>query len=190
MLRAMRERRDRRAAAHALYTAVVAQARDPGFYTDYRVADTVDGRFDLIALHAFLLLGRLKAETEEAGKAAEAAALAQEVFDLMFGDMDRSLREMGVGDLSVGKKVKAMAKAFYGRVDAYDAGLKATDDGTLEGALARNLYRGAPPDAPTLGALARYLRQQAFELSRCEIGRLLRGEFRFKPPEAMERSAH
>jgi cytochrome b pre-mRNA-processing protein 3 len=103
--------------ADRLYAGIVARAREPVFYSELEVPDTVDGRFELVALHAFLVLQRLKAER------AAAKALAQAVFDLMFADFDRALREMGTGDLSVGKEVRRMAEAFYGRVAAYERAL-------------------------------------------------------------------
>src|ERR1700752_3618558 len=100
------------AAAELAYARVVEQARQPGFFTDCGVPDTIDGRFELICLHAFLYLHRLKRE----GK--RGAPLGQRFFDTMFADFDRSLREMGTGDLSVGREVKRMAQGFYGRVAA------------------------------------------------------------------------
>ena len=99
-----------------LYGAAVAAARDPFLYTALRVPDTLDGRFDMIGLHTFLLIQRLKREP------APGPALAQAVFDAMFSDMDINLREMGVGDLSVGRKVRVMWEAFHGRAAAYADG--------------------------------------------------------------------
>ena len=124
-----------------LYKIVVAQARNPGFYRDCAVPDTLDGRFEMIALHLFLVLHRLKG-----GDPATAAA-AQDLHDLFFADMDQSLREMGAGDLGVGKRVKQMAKGFYGRIAAYEAGLEGDGD-ALEQALRRNLYGTTDPPAP------------------------------------------
>src|SRR5262249_18572993 len=116
-----------------LYGAVVAQARRPAFYLRFGVPDTLDGRFDMIALHVFLVMRRLKAEGEEG------RALSQALANRFFADLDRSLREMGVGDLGVGRRVKVMAKAFYGRIAAYEAGLNSGDTALGE-ALKRNLY--------------------------------------------------
>lgn len=169
-------------AASRLYGLVVERARDPDFYTRLGVADTVDGRFDMIALHAFLLLHRLKAEDSAA-----AAGLAQALFDLMFGDMDRNLREMGVGDLSVGRKVKDMAKAFNGRVAAYDAGLAAGGDAALRDALARNLYRGADPGLDRLRVMAAYVRRTALALAPQPLAALGQGLVTFGPPPGEER---
>ena len=114
-----------RDAARALYKTAVARARDPVFYARYAVPDSLDGRFDMIALHVFLVLHRLKQEGDPT------KALAQILFDTMFADMDESLRELGVGDLSVGRRVKTMAEALYGRIAAYQAALDADDEDEL-----------------------------------------------------------
>src|SRR5260370_7992170 len=128
-----------REAAEIAYGRVVEHAGQPGFFLDGRVPDTVDGRFELICLHAFLYLHRLKREQKRG------APLGQRFFDTMFADFDRSLREMGTGDLSVGREVRRMAQAFYGRVDAYERGL-ADDDSVLQPALAPHLFGTPPPD--------------------------------------------
>lgn len=130
------------AAAHNLYTALVTMSRRPALYTDGGVADTVDGRFDLIVLHLCLILERLRRDPEGSlSRQTETPLL--EVF---FADMDQALREMGVGDLSVGRRVHDMAGAFFGRVRAYEAALAAHDGGggaePLLDAIRRNLYRG------------------------------------------------
>ncbi|MTJ80771.1 MAG: hypothetical protein F8N37_07120 [Telmatospirillum sp.] len=164
-------------AAGALYQAAVAQARRPEFYLSLGVADTVDGRFDLLALHAFLLLHRLG----EIGR--DAKGLSQEVFDLMFADMDANLREMGVSDLAVGGRVKTMAKAFYGRVSAYDAGLTREDG--LHDALLRNLYRGTSPGAAILDAMVDYTRASASLLAGQAIEALRAGRVQFADPPAL-----
>ena len=127
------ERKSAREAADIAYRRIVKQARSPVFFTDYGVPDTLDGRFELICLHAFLYFHRLKEDRPRAGR------FCQSVFDRMFADFDCSLREMGVGDLSVGKHVTHMARAFYGRVLSYEAAL-ASDDSVLAAALARNLF--------------------------------------------------
>ncbi|KAF0113042.1 MAG: CBP3 protein mitochondrial precursor [Rhodospirillaceae bacterium] len=142
--------------AQNLYALIVAQARLPVFYTHFGVADTVDGRFDMIVLHVVVLLHRLNKETG-------AATLAQALFDEMFGDMDRSLREMGVSDLRIGGTVKTMARAFQGRHAAYDAALESPDDQALEKALWRNVYRGRVP-LEGAAALAGYVRAAAARL--------------------------
>src|SRR5258708_7132357 len=140
-------------AAALAYRRVVEQARQPGFFVDAGVPDTLDGRFELICLHAFLYLHRLKREQPRA------APVGQRFFDTMFADFDRSLREMGTGDLSVGREVKRMAEAFYGRVAAYERGL-AGGDSALRPALARNLFGTMRPNRALLEAMAGYVRRE------------------------------
>jgi len=164
-----------REAAELAYGRVVEQARQLGFFVNCGVPDTVDGRFELICLHAFLYLHRLKREQPQA------APLGQRFFDTMFGDFDRSLREMGTGDLSVGREIKRMAQAFYGRVGAYEHGL-AGDDWVLQQALARNLFGTAPPDPSCLAAMAGYVRREAARLSRQGADELLAGRISFGDP--------
>src|SRR6266702_5266756 len=147
-----------REAAELAYDRIVEHARQPGFFIDGGVPDTVDGRFELICLHAFLYLHRLKREQQRA------APLGQWFFDTMFADFDRSLREMGTGDLGVGREVKRMAQAFYGRVAAYEEGL-AGDDSVLQPALARNLFGTAPSSPVRLEAMAGYVRREATQLN-------------------------
>jgi cytochrome b pre-mRNA-processing protein 3 len=139
-----------------IYNAIVEQARRPQFYESFDVPDTIDGRFDLIVLHAGLYLPRLKAVRSE-GK-----ALAQAAFDQMFANLEVNLRELGAGDMSVPKKMKGMLSAFYGRATAYDTAIKEGDTTALRAALHRNVYRGAEIAAPKLDALATYVRA-AFE---------------------------
>ncbi|HEY8613717.1 MAG TPA: ubiquinol-cytochrome C chaperone family protein [Roseomonas sp.] len=131
----------------ALYTAAVSAARDPSLFGEEAVPDTLEGRFDLIALHAALMVRRLHRDPDPRGP-----ALAQAVFDAMFADMDLNLREMGVGDMSIGKRVRRMWEAFHGRALAYEAALEAGDSAALEAALARNVWSGEPPEgaAPRL----------------------------------------
>lgn len=163
MFAALMSHRRRRHAAEGLYVSAVAQARSPVFFEAYGVPDTVDGRFDMIAIYVFLLIRRIKAE-----KSLESVAFAQEIFDALFRDMDRNLREMGVGDLSVGKHIKGMAKAYYGRVVAYGPAVDSGDIQSLEEALLRNLYRNAekPPDPVQSGAMAFWVIQTSEHMAR------------------------
>ena len=160
-------------AAAALYSEIVGQARRPAFYLEGGVADTVDGRFDLVALHAYLVMRRLKTEDDP-----RAADLSQALFDHMFRDMDNAIREIGVSDLSVGRKVKQMAKAFYGRVAAYDEGLEKGAD-VLAAALERNLFRKTDTDPATTARLAAYVRREAEALDAQPREDLLAGTVRF-----------
>ncbi len=136
-------------AGYMLYGAAVAAARQPEFYSVLGVPDTLDGRFDLVGLHVYLVIRRLTALPQPGPK------LAQAVFDAMFTDMDVNLREMGVSDLSVGRKVKEMWEAFHGRASAYQAPLAAGDADALAEALVRNVWRGEAP-AGAAAALARH----------------------------------
>lgn len=120
---------------YQLYSKIVDQARTPAFYLEYGVADTVDGRFDMILLHLFLILQRLEEEGEGQAK------LQRQLQEAFVADMDRSLREMGVGDMSVGKQVKKMSVAWFGRAEAYRKALQLEDNNALEDALSRNVYR-------------------------------------------------
>lgn len=164
--------------ALALYEAAVAAARDPAFYERLGVPDTLDGRFDMVGLHTFLVIRRL---TRDSGPG---PALAQALFDTMFRDMDANLREIGVGDLSVKKKMKQMWEAFHGRAAAYEAALADADPAALPAALARNVWRGGP--APAAKSLARIVRTQAAALDAQEMAALTSGKVRFLPfAEAM-----
>ena len=176
---------------HALYGAIVAQARSVAFYADYRVPDTVEGRFDLIVLHLVLLLNRLGRRAENARGFGQAllgqallgqALLGQELFDAFCRDLDANLREMGVGDLAVPKRMQAFAEAFYGRQAAYLAALDAADERVFEKALARNIF----PAGNDAGAaqLARYARAAVTRLDAQDDSALIRGEVVFPSPEA------
>ncbi len=174
------QKRNRSApAANLAYEKIVAQARHPGFYLSGRVDDTVDGRFDMIVLHAYLLINRLNEDGD-----GRSSGFAQAVFDVLFEDMDRSLREMGVGDISVGKKVKMMAQVFYGRAKAYEAALKVYEQtpDELIAVLERNLF----PDREETGAatrIAAYMVGSRDHLRDLGTADLLAGECSFADPE-------
>jgi cytochrome b pre-mRNA-processing protein 3 len=172
-------RRGRREAVNSAYRAIVARAREPYFFTSWGVPDTLDGRFEVLALHAFLVLNRLKSERPAT------AEFAQDLFDTMFADLDRAVREMGATDLGVGRHVKAMARGFYGRIAAYEAGL-AGNDAALEEALARNLFGTAKPTPAQLASAASYVRGEAAALRLATAARLLAGAVPFgAPPETL-----
>ncbi len=158
-----------------LYGAAVAAAREPYCYAVQGVPDTLDGRFDLIGLHVFLLIHRLRFLPEPG------PAVAQAVFDAMFSNMDTALREMGVGDLSVGRRVRAMWEAFHGRARAYEAGLQNADSAALPTALARNIWHGTAPPPDAVDALARLTRAQHAHLAAQDATALLAGQANFLP---------
>lgn len=173
-----RARHGRRDVVHHLYADLVAQARSEEFYAPLGVPDTPEGRFEMIGLHAVLLLRRLKRE------GAQGRALGQELFDLMFADLDLNLRELGVGDLSVGRYVKRLAQNFFARIAALDAGLSEPDLGRVATMLRSNVYHGGPPPAPDqVEALARYLLELDVALAAQPAGALLEGRVRFVWPE-------
>lgn len=163
--------------AQRLYAAMSAQARRPDFYQAGGVPDTIDGRFEMVALHAFLLFRRLKGQGEKAG------AVAQAVYDVMFSDFDASIREMGAQDLGVGRRIKFMTEAMNGRFRAYEAGLARlqTQGGQveLELALKRNLYGTIEPVEECLKRMADYLKRADAALAAQPIDQLMRGVLQF-----------
>jgi len=160
----------------ALYGMIVAQARLPCFYRDYTVADTVNGRFDLIVLHLALVLDRLMPESG-------LKSLGQGLFDRFCQDMDDNLREMGVGDLKVPKEMRRMGEAFYGRAQAYRAALSAADQGqALVAAVARNIYGGASVSPAAVGRMAAYIRAAVRDLKGQDTASLAAGTLRFPDP--------
>ncbi|MEX0627917.1 MAG: ubiquinol-cytochrome C chaperone family protein [Cucumibacter sp.] len=164
-------RKDRLAeAALAVYTPIVAQSRHPGFYAEWGVADTPTGRFMMISLHMALALRRLRSEPE-------ASRFSQALFDLFFRDMDRSLREMGVGDLSIGKRIAGMTELFYGLLSSVGSALDADDSSGLAASLSRNLFDFEPNAAAKLAA---YCQVQSDTLAAQPAGAILAGELRFE----------
>jgi cytochrome b pre-mRNA-processing protein 3 len=155
--------------SEALYAAIVAAARQEKFYAVWGVPDSMDGRFDMQVLHMYLVLERLG----ESG--VEAEALRQTLTDRFFAAMDAALREVGVGDLAVGKKVRKMAEAFFGRIKAYSA---ATTENDLRDAFARNIYAGA--EAGRAGALATWTIQARQVLKTQALDAVARGDVRFE----------
>ena len=159
-----REKREKR-----LYEAIVAAARHVRFYENMGVADTIDGRFEMIVLHLFLVLNRLKGEGVE--------DLRQKLTDEFFADMDRSLRELGVSDVAVGKKVRKIAESYYGRVTAYDRALS-TGPQILEEAISRNIYPDGASEGSTR-AMTDYFRSAVKNLGAISLEKILLGELRF-----------
>ena len=164
-------RHDPRASdARRLYARIVEQARQRELFTALGVPDSLDGRFEMVVLHVFLVLHRLKQE----GPNGDAAALGQDLCDVMFADMDASLREMGAGDLGVGGRVKQMASGFAGRVAAYAQGLTGGSS-ELTLALRRNVYGTVEPDDRQVERLARYVLQSTDILGKQNLESLTSG---------------
>ena len=156
MLNAMRRSKQHKALATGLYAALARRAREPEFFARFAVKDTLDGRFDLLTLHAWLVLQRLKA--------AGAGPLSQAFVDAVFVGFDEALRELGSGDIGMGRRMKKLADAFYGRLRAYG---DAADEAAMEEALIRNLYRGA--HEPAAKAMARYVLGAKRRLGGCDV---------------------
>jgi cytochrome b pre-mRNA-processing protein 3 len=168
--------RDRSRQGAWIYNAIVEQSRRPEFYESFDVPDTLDGRFDLIVLHAGLYLPRLKAIRTEGN------ALAQAAFDQMFANLEVNLRELGVGDMGVPRRVKSMLSAFYGRAAAYDTALKEGDVSALRAALLRNVYRGADVAQPKVDALSTYVRATHEALKAAPDADIVAGTFAWPAP--------
>ncbi|MCV0427405.1 MAG: ubiquinol-cytochrome C chaperone [Roseibium sp.] len=169
-------RRRSREAEHKVYCEIVAQARQPAFYTDFLVPDTIDGRFDLIVAHAVLYFRRMRGEGKEISE------FTQNVFDLFFQDMDASLREMGVSDTRVPKKVKVMGEAFYGRADAYIPAIESENIEELSAAIGRNIYPDSPePVAQT--RLAHYILEASKRLTEQPTQDLMTGKLDWPDPD-------
>lgn len=161
-----------------LYSQSVQAARQPYFYAVLGVPDTLDGRFDLVGLYACMVIQRLRSIPPKGPR------MAQAVFDAMFSDMDINLRELGVSDMAISKKVRAMWEAFHGRAVAYEAPLAAHDASALADALARNVWRGeASPGATAIGRIA-VAQMQALE--RVPADDLLAGRLVFAAPENLD----
>jgi cytochrome b pre-mRNA-processing protein 3 len=150
-----------------LYESAVERARQPLFYTEFAAPDTLEGRFELYSLHVILLLHRLK------GEGPAAAETAQALFDIFVSQLDHALREIGVGDLSVAKKMRKLGEAFYGRAKAYDAALDGDAGGELEALIGRTVFDGAPSGRAI--ALAAYVRKGAAALAAQPLEAVLDG---------------
>jgi cytochrome b pre-mRNA-processing protein 3 len=161
-----------RGTIEAIYGTIVTQAREPLFYRGLGVPDTVDGRFDLLLLHLWMVLRRLRPVSNAGG-------LAQALFDRFCEDMDANLREMGVGDLAVPKRMQAFGEAFYGRSAAYDQAVAADGDG-LAPAIGKNVLDGRDPD--NARRLAAYAETAMAALAAQDDAALLGGSMSFPQP--------
>ena len=173
--RLFRTEKPPKAAGKALYAAVVDRARRKVLYEDFGAPDTVEGRFELYTLHVVLLLDRLR------GQGQQAAETAQALFDAYVKALDDALREMGVGDLSVGKKMRKLGEAFYGRVKSYEAAFEALPEGAaLEALIGRTVYAGA--EANLAPRLAGYVQAERSGLAAGPLEPLLQGQVTWATP--------
>ena len=163
--------RREREASERLYAACVGAARQPAFYRDLGVPDTFQGRFEMVTLHLFALFHRLMHDPGDDPK------FAQLVSERFVGDMDGALRELGIGDLSVPKRMKALYASFAGRIAAYERAL-AESDRALAAAVARNVFSEAT-DGSGAVALATYLGKAVTAMRVVDLARLRAGEAPF-----------
>lgn len=171
----------RRRTIETLHRRINDAARAPGLYTHLAVPDTVEGRFEALCLHVILVLRRLNRLP------APAPDIAQDLVDSVFLHLDASLRELGVGDLGVSKRMKKLAAAFYGRAGAYDAALDVGDAAALRLALARNVLARDEPEAAA--GLAAYVAALAEGLEGVDLDRFLGAGPPFPEPEAFAEAA-
>jgi cytochrome b pre-mRNA-processing protein 3 len=162
-----------RGTIEAIYGMIVTQAREPLFYRDLGVPDTVNGRFDLLLLHLWLVLRRVKSVKAGTG-------LSQALFDYFCEDMDDNLREMGVGDLAVPKRMRAFGEAFYGRSAAYDMALTESGEAFAQ-ALCRNILNGEKIERAR--DLAAYAEATMAVLEAVSEAALLGGAWKFPLPQ-------
>lgn len=161
-----------RGTIEVIYGMIVTQAREPLFYRDLAVPDTVNGRFDLLLLHLWMVLRRMRPMPG-------GADLSQALFDRFCDDMDANLREMGVGDLTVPKRMQAFGEAFYGRSAAYDLALTAGRE-PLAQALCKNILNGEHLDEAR--QLAVYAEAATAALERLDEAAVLGGSWKFPSP--------
>lgn len=173
-------RRRRRQAAEALYACAAAAARHPALYGEYAVPDTFEGRFEMVILHLFPLVHRLMPADADPD-------LARLVSEAFVADSDAALREMGVGDLTVPKRMKKLYASFAGRISAYSAAYAAGGPALRE-AVARNVY---PADAeePCVSAMTQYLQSLVEALAAADLAALGEGRVAYPAPVAEERNA-
>lgn len=154
-------------ASKDLYLAAMEQSRQPILYSEYGVPDTMIGRYDSLLLHLFLILNRLQ-DFEDTGD------LSQDIFDFCFADMDQSLRESGVGDMGVSKRMKKMMIAFNGRMHAYQASLSGAED--MKQALMRNIYGDSDLNESDLNGLYDYMTRQQRNLVAMDYDQILKAQ--------------
>jgi cytochrome b pre-mRNA-processing protein 3 len=166
------KKKDRKqTAAFELYTAMVTQSRQPDFYAKLGVPDTIEGRFDLILVHAFILFRRLKADDGDRD-------LAQRIFDVMFADLDQNMREMGIGDVGILKRIRKMSESYHGRIVAYEEGVQ-SGAAELAAALDRNLFADRKVSNEQLMAMVGYIHDALTSLENQTILQMQNGAVHF-----------
>jgi cytochrome b pre-mRNA-processing protein 3 len=179
MFRALRSQAALQRKAREIYGAIVTQARHPDFYGRLGVPDTPVGRYEMVVVHLFLVLERLRADPLAADE------LARALIETFVADMDDSVREMGTGDVGVGKKVRRAAAGFYERSRDYRAGLAAPDRQELAGALARHMHAHESADDHA-DELASYMRAAGSALMRHDLTSASAEPIAFPAPSAVD----
>lgn len=173
ILSLFKRKKANRALVAQQYAVITEAARSPAFYAEMGVPDTVLGRFEMISIHLLLYLRRT------GSGAAAARGIAQDILDAFFEDVDHSIRELGIGDMGVPKRMKKLARMFYGRVRSYGDALDAGDDLALREALTRNIHPDHAGTAPSMQALADWMMQTARVLAETPEDKLAAGQLRF-----------
>ncbi len=163
------------------YEALTSMARQPVFYTDYDVPDTVMGRFELLSVMMILFFRRTRSSVTSGQE------LAQEIVDAFFEDIDYSIRELGIGDNSIPKRMKKLAGMFYGRLESYAAAMDGHDRGALAMALRRNIYPKANEGTASMDALAHWMLMAEAHLTTITEDRIATGSATLLLPERLDR---
>jgi len=160
--------------AKIIYALIVKHSRNPVFFDQYGVADTIEGRLDLLMLHAFLMFQRYKTDDPLFRD------LSQSVYDVMIKDIDLSMREQGIGDTGVSIRIKKITESLHGRINIYQQGLKdGLESPTLKDALRRNLFHKMNPTERNLGQICQYMHDCAYQLSNLNTDQLQQGAVEF-----------
>ena len=158
MLNALRRSSARSRLVRTLYTALVSQARQPSFYAEFGVEDTIDGRFDMVVVHAWLVLEKLQNDGQN--------EVARRLSVAIFVGFAEALRDLGAGDMGMGRKIKQMGDAFNGRMKAYGA---SASEAELALSILRNVYRGDAKRQSDALAVARYAMVARAHLAKCNL---------------------
>ncbi len=162
-----------------IYGTVVARAHDPLFFTEFELPDTVMGRFEVLAMHVYMFSRRMK---REGGSVA--ISLSQEVFDLFVADVERALRELGIGDTSVPKRKKSMVRSFYGQIEDFDSPLDDKDTELLVERINQRFHEGQNQSGSQL--LADYVCKLDLELSAIDMKIIKAGKLDWRPMSSQE----
>ncbi|MEZ5690208.1 MAG: ubiquinol-cytochrome C chaperone family protein [Rickettsiales bacterium] len=155
-------------AAHHAYVSLVKYSRNPYFYQLCEVEDTIDGRFDVIILHIFMVTHCIRDKNPE---------FIRNLWEVFFSDMDRNLREMGTSDTGIGKRIKKMVKAFYGRMDSYEKSLDNKEK--LTESLKRNLYRGKEVEPQHVSSIVAYIKRNIDYINGQDVDLIAEGKLDF-----------